>query len=286
MHFRRDLIPLPKDFAFDFFITYGRNAAVDPVLHFHDCLELNYIIEGTGTNYIENTEYILNPGDFYVINNLEHHMAVSNGNLKMKVIVFNPKLIWQNNSLDYDYLKSFYSRGMHFSNRVGKDNPLAPEILHIFGKIESEWNLKLEGYKMVIKALLMELLALLYRHFKASNSLDEDVLAFHRGYDRLRDVLQYINANPGKDFTLEELSSISLMNKTYFSAYFKKVMNVTVFEYIKNLRIDYACMLLKTTVSNITDIALECGFKSVTHFNRIFKEHTHFTPNEFRAHKT
>jgi AraC-like DNA-binding protein len=280
--YRKDIILLPKEFAFDFFETEGSRLTDKPMLHFHDCLELNYIEEGNGINYIENNRYTLVPNDFYVINNLEHHMAVSAGFLKMKVIVFDPKLIWNNNPFDYEYLKPFYSRNILFSNRIASEDPLAPEILYLFKKIEREWLNRLEGYKMVIKGLLTELLAIFYRYFKTNNSFGEDTLSFHKSYDRLRDVLDYINNEPESDFTLDKLSGIALMNKTYFASYFKKVMNVTVFEFIENVRISYACMLLRTTGSNITDIAFQCGFNSVTHFNRIFKKHLLVAPVHFR----
>jgi YesN/AraC family two-component response regulator len=112
---------------------------------------------------------------------------------------------------------------------------------------------------MVIKALLLELLAILYRYFKKNNSLNENLISFQKAYDRLRNVLEYINADPGKNFSLEELAKVAFMNKTYFSAYFKKVMKITVFEYITHLKIDYACILLRTDRSSI---AFFCRFSS------------------------
>lgn len=285
MNFRKDHIFLPKDFAFDLFEANGILSHVKHELHFHDCLELNYIVEDGGVNYIENNRFPLKANDFYVINNLEHHMAFSDGKLRMKVIVFDPKLIWNNSPFDYEYLKPFYERSVFFSNRISSDNPLAPEIMYLFGKIENEWSNRLEGYKMVIKGILTELLAILYRHFKNSNSLGKDVVSFHRAYDRLRIVIDFINTRPGSDFTLEQLSSMAHMNKTYFSSYFKRTMGVTVFKYIENIRIDYACILLRTTKCSITDVAINCGYKNISHFSRAFRASKNISPKGFRTQK-
>jgi len=281
MHFKKVIIPLPKDFSFDF--SEGRGIIGDEsVLHFHDCLEINYIESGNGVNIIENKRFKLEPGDFYIINNLERHYAYTNGNLRIKVISFDPKFIWQNSIFDYDYIKPFYNRGIHFSNRIGKENPLSGELLRIVKEIEYEWVNKQEGYKMIIKALLMKLLALFYRHFKTSDEIGKDIKSFHKSYDRIRDVVEYINDNYNKDLALEDLAKIALMNKSYLSTYFKKVMSMTISDYIEIMRINMACNQLKTSNFNIAEISSSVGFNNVSHFNKIFKKVMNMTPTQYR----
>jgi len=199
--YRKDFITLPKDFPFNFYNSLVK-AGREPVLHFHDCLEINYVEEGSGVNIIENKQFELRPGDFYIINNLEHHHAFTDGYLRMKIIVFDPRFIWQNNPFDYEYLTPFYKRNIRFSNCVKKENPFSGKLISIIEEIESEWIEKQEGYRMIIKALLMKLLGVFYRHFKSNDELGEDVIAFHKSYDRIRDVIEYINDNYEKNLTL------------------------------------------------------------------------------------
>ena len=280
--------PLPKEFPFRFFDASGVKSAKtgeeqrEPTLHFHDCLELNYVAEGSGINHIGDQRFELRPGDLYVINSIEHHMAVQGDHLRLKVIIFDPKLIWQNASFDYEYLRPFFHRSLHFSHRVGGSNPLSREIGEIFLRIETEEQTQAEGYQMVIKAKLMELLALLYRHYKANGSIGGDVRAFYQSYDRLRGVIDHIHAQPSPDLSLETLAGIACMNKTYFSTFFKKVMHINVTEYICQARLARAAMLLKTTHQKVLDISLDCGFQSVTHFNRTFRQHYSVSPGEYR----
>lgn len=281
MSFRKDIIPLQKDFPFSMFRTGG---VVDstPTLHFHDCLEINFIEGGKGVNVIENKKYDMLPGDFYVINNLEHHMGVSDGSLKMLVIVFDPVFVWKDNPMDYEYLRPFFNRSVFFSNRIRGDNRYYSELLQVIKKIDREWMLKEEGYRLVIKSLLMYLLAVLYRHFKLKDEMGDDVISFRKSYDRIRTAVEYINTNYSCDVTLEELSKIALMSRTYFSTYFKSIMNMSVSEYIESLRINNACRLLKTTGKNITEISIESGFNSLSYFNRAFKKLMSISPNEYR----
>ena len=62
------------------------------------------------------------------------------------------------------------------------------------------------------------------------------------------------------------------MNKSFLSKRFKTATGFGFKEYIINLRIQNACRLLLETNKSITDIAFECGFNSVSSFNRSFKK--------------
>ena len=281
MRYRKEFIHLPGDFPFDLFTAIGAGG-VDPVLHFHDCLEINYIVEGSGVNYIEDKHYELVPGDFYVINNLEHHIAAGNGSLKMLVIVFDPIFIWMNNPFDYEYLKPFFNRSIKFSNRISKDSKISAQLAEGFRTMELEWKSRQPGYRLVIKSLLMKLLADLYRNCTLNNEISDEAKEFHKSYDRLRSVIEYINANLERKLDLDELAGIAFMNRTYFSSFFKKVMNISLSDYIESLRINKAQRLLRTTNDSITEIGLSCGYNDITHFNRVFKKVNSLSPKEYR----
>lgn len=281
MSYRKDIIPLPEDFQFNMFRSSGTQEQ-SPELHFHDCLEINFIESGVGENIIEDKRYTLEKGDLYIINNLEHHMAVSNGDLKMLVIVFDPVFVWQNDQMDSDYLKPFFNRNFMFSNKISEQDLYYKDIKSIVEKLDQEWVHRQEGYRMVIRALLMHLLALLYRHFKSRDEIGEDVRKFQQMYDRIRGAVAYIHHNYTQDIKLEVLANVALMNRTYFSSYFKSVMKVTVPEYIESMRIRHSCRLLKTTQKSITEISADSGFNSVSYFNKAFKKHIKITPNNYR----
>jgi AraC-like DNA-binding protein len=278
---RKDVIPLSEEFPFNMFESSGVLDS-SPILHFHDCLEINFVLEGTGINQIEGKQYHMTAGDFYIINNLEHHMSISEGNLKMLVIVFDPVFVWENNPRDYDYLQPFFNRNIYFSNRIEANNEYYEELSDIIKKLSKEWEKKQEGYRLVVKAMLMYLLAILYRHFKLKEEIGEDVRRFRKSYDRIRGVVEYINGNFTREISLDELARVALMNRTYLSSYFKEIMNMNISEYIEVLRINHACRLLKTTQKTITEVSFDCGFNSVSYFNRIFKKDMHISPNEFR----
>lgn len=71
-------------------------------------------------------------------------------------------------------------------------------------------------------------------------------------------------------------------NRTYVSNWFNRNRQSTFFNYVNQLRIHYACELLKTTNMPLKAIAQESGFNSKTSFYRIFKNIKGYTPNEYR----
>lgn len=283
MLFFKEETSLPKDFAFDMFERSGEPQNDPCYLHYHDFLEINYVMDGTGRNIIENVSYKLIPGDIYIINNHERHYAFYDGKLRLMVIIFNADLIWQSDDFDYSYIRMFFDRNVNFSNCIRRECPISPQISAIILEMWDEWNGKQEGYKLVIKALLMKMLSILYRYFK-SIAESEDCLKFHHSsYERIRDVIFYIHENYQKPISLEYLSSIALMNKNYLSTYFKRAMKININQYIQKLRVNHACMLLRSTQKSILDICLESGFTNVTYFNKVFKAHKGSAPNQYRS---
>jgi len=82
------------------------------------------------------------------------------------------------------------------------------------------------------------------------------------------------------------LAQIAYMNIEYFSVYFKKVMQINVSDYIESVRVNISCNLLKTSVKNIAEIYLECGFGNISQFDKSFKKIKGLTPGEYRNLKT
>jgi AraC-like DNA-binding protein len=53
-------------------------------------------------------------------------------------------------------------------------------------------------------------------------------------------------------------------------------------EYVNEVRIGRACRMLSEDAGNITDIALDCGYRNLANFNRRFREVVGTTPSAYR----
>ncbi len=99
---------------------------------------------------------------------------------------------------------------------------------------------------------------------------------------KLRDAVLYIEGHYSDSITLSDISANVGINHTTLTALMKEELGCTAIEYLMKFRITIAKKQLAFTDVPIKDIANMVGFKTVQHFNRIFKEITGTTPAEFR----
>jgi AraC-like DNA-binding protein len=85
--------------------------------------------------------------------------------------------------------------------------------------------------------------------------------------------------------TLKELSVLYHKNEKYLGRLFKREMGVSFHEYRLLLRLKKAEALLSASSDKTIDIAFECGFNTVSYFNRAFKAHYGMPPSKYAASK-
>jgi AraC family transcriptional regulator len=63
---------------------------------------------------------------------------------------------------------------------------------------------------------------------------------------------------------------------------FRKTYQCTIGEYVRKLRIEYACHELTNSAKPIVDIALAAGFCDQSHFTRTFRRVVGAAPSQYR----
>ena len=99
---------------------------------------------------------------------------------------------------------------------------------------------------------------------------------------KLREAVLYIESHYSDSITLSDISANSGINHTTLTALMKEELGCTAIEYLMQYRVTIAKKQLAFTDVPIKDIANMVGFKTVQHFNRIFKQITGTTPADFR----
>ena len=92
----------------------------------------------------------------------------------------------------------------------------------------------------------------------------------------------YIEQHYMENITVEKLADLGYMSKTTFNRRFKKEIGITPIEYLIEVRIKMAKLMLRRKENPITDIAMRCGFGSSAHFSSCFQKHTELSPSEYR----
>ncbi|RED85493.1 AraC family transcriptional regulator [Cohnella phaseoli] len=95
-------------------------------------------------------------------------------------------------------------------------------------------------------------------------------------------VVDYLDWRYKENVTLEALAQLVALDPSYLVRLFKKHMNKTPFEYLRDLRLKAAASYLSGSDMAIADIVQETGFNSVHHFTRLFKSYYGQSPAEWR----
>ena len=104
-----------------------------------------------------------------------------------------------------------------------------------------------------------------------------------RGNKKMADVYSYIRENYFKPLPLKKIAKIAKMSPVAFSRYFKKNSGAGFIEYLNRVRTNKACYLLRETEYTVHDIAMECGFASMSNFNKQFRKTEGVSPRGFRT---
>ena len=103
------------------------------------------------------------------------------------------------------------------------------------------------------------------------------------GGDALSRFLGIMCVQASESLTLSEMAQMAGLHPKYALRLFKKSFGITALEYLHRLRIGHAQRLLATTRVKITDIALACGFNSVSQFYSAFHKVCATSPGDFRS---
>jgi AraC-like DNA-binding protein len=104
-----------------------------------------------------------------------------------------------------------------------------------------------------------------------------------RGNKKMTDVYTFIRENYFRSISLEKAAKIAKMSPVSFSRYFKNNCGAGFVEYLNRVRTNKACYLLRESEYQIHDIAIECGFASISNFNKQFRKTESLSPRDYRA---
>lgn len=99
--------------------------------------------------------------------------------------------------------------------------------------------------------------------------------------ERMTRIYNFIDLNYQQKIEVEEVASMSSLSKSAFCRYFKKITKLTFVEFLNHYRINQAQKLLLLD-KNVTEACFECGFESLSYFNRTFKKVTGENPLSFK----
>lgn len=257
----------------------------DPTFHLHPEFQLSFVTKGEGTRFVGDNIKSFRDGDLVLTGpNLPHVWRSDN------------KYFEKNSSLSTTVIVIYFHD--HFLGETLHQKEEMENINRLFQR--SERGLEITGTtKSVVSKMVRHLLGLkgmesIIQLLKILNVLAKSsechfITNHHLGTsnteaetNRMNKVYGYVMKNFKHKISLDEVAGMVNMTRTSFSRYFKSRVNKSFSDFLKEIRIEYACKLLQEEKMNIDSIGYECGFQTLSNFNKQFKNVMEKQPHCYR----
>jgi len=240
--------------------------------------------------------FCLNDED--TLNIIEHH------DLKARAVYFDPIVvndvltietikncrenlkndIWemsQSEYRDYCLLLPFITRSDENVGLINVEMLTAQRIGEFMNSLEAELaSLSSDFWRCRTRSILLEILFFL--QYIWTDNETGNKFELYNDSNIAKKVLLYLHANYERKLTLKYLTEVFHINRTTLTEEFQRATNSSIIDYLIKLRVHMASIMIKNTDLPINEILYRNGFHDNTHFGRMFKKYTGYSPSEYR----
>lgn len=234
--------------------------------HWHEHLELHFILKGHGVFYCNQNPIPVQEGNLIIINSNELHKGVNESNeYESLVAIFELSA----------FSKEIADSNVIFQTLIPSDNTIAK----LFNELYQEETNKERGYKLAMRGKVYELISYLLRNYVVKSETERENIKRVKNLNRLYSVMKYIENNYSEPISNKELADLIHLSEFRFCHLFKESLGQSPSNYINEIRLKKAYYLLKQKEMSIAEIAATVGFQDYNNFGRLFRKYYGFPPS-------
>jgi AraC family transcriptional regulator len=175
----------------------------------------------------------------------------------------------------------FMSHPVAFTEKVA---PCSPDFATILTTLMHEVQQpERPGRGLFFDTALIQLSVTLLRMLRGNHTQSALTVLNPKSYtQQIARAVEYIRQSFAMDLSLDDLAGVAGMSRYHFLRCFKAQVGTTPHTYMMHTRLRAAAALLRSTTQAITDIALSCGFGSLSHFGAMFRRTYRCSPSTYR----
>ncbi len=253
------------------------------IQHFHDEYEVLYFLRGQRLVFMNNRSYLAQAGDLIIIDSDAIHMTrhtpgAEPGYERIVFYITSGKMRELDEKFPGLGLVSYFARN---TGIYRLDKQYKEQFMRLYRFFQKECRNMAYGYGQMVESAVLLSLVRMMRELNVS----EPVLPLgieEAKNKRTYEIAEYMSKNIGAISSLDELAGRFDISKFYMCRVFKEVTGYTILEYLTILRIQQARRCLVGSDMNISQIAENVGYNSLTHFEKEFKRYMHMSPTNCR----
>lgn len=268
-------------FGVDIFLKTDLNYGKKLRTHWHEHMQMYYFITGSALLECNRKCFTVQPQDIVIINSNElHYMESLSDDLAFYVIRVDLPFLFSNqvDLCQTKYFSPLSQNRMTLHNLIRDD----AEVLNCIVTTIEEYSARKIGFELAVKSSIYRLLVQLLRgHIHKIMSSDE-LASKVDSLKRFDFILKFIAAHYTEKISAIDLAEQAHITVFHFCRLFKQLTGKTLTHYINELRLEKACQYLKESDLTITEVALHCGFDGINYFSRLFRQHYHTSPTNYK----
>jgi AraC family transcriptional regulator len=142
-------------------------------------------------------------------------------------------------------------------------------------RLAGELHAEDDAWALAAEGLCLELISGYIRE-------ERSTLRSSRSRPWLEPVRERLHARLAEHVSLGELAASAGVHPVHLSRSFRERYGMSVGEYVRQVRLDWATAQLAATETPLAVLAVEAGFADQSHFTRAFKRHAGLTPARYR----
>lgn len=261
----------------DFYIGKGVRKNSQTYMHHHRSYEIYFLLSGEREYFIEDRFFTVTAGDLVLIPAKVMHRTEGEGS---------PRFLMHFTDA---FLQRFFTPSVleplfESIPPVFRPEPQERErILSMLNTMLAEYNRSVQEQSPLNEPLIS---GYLYHILLTMAHTANQYISRSKNDERVTQIIQYINENYNHITDIQQIAEHFFISKYHLCRFFRKNLDISLVTYLNTVKIREACNMIKNGCSNMTEVAILCGFNSSSYFCKVFKKEKGISPTEFRnAHK-
>ena len=258
------------------YVDFGRD------LHSHNFHELMIVIGGMAEHRFEGRTCTLSMGDVFLIPpGYTHGYEVSlNSGIQVLNVLFNLERLhiqmWDLDKLPGYHALFSVNRSRRYEPHLRLSARDLAFVNAVVEEIEAEQEEMAPGHEFLCDAKFRELMVFLIRRYSHVAAASGKHLL------KLGELVDHMERHLDENLRVGELAGIAGMSVSTLRRNFRDSFGCSPMNYLQQLRVKKAMLLLADPMKSIGEVAFNVGFNDSGYFSRVFREVTGETPRDFR----
>lgn len=276
MEFQHELIVPNEGLPFKLFLFEGCNGNYVREKHWHTSIEIFAVLNGTLSFFLNQEEYVLEAGEFIIINSNEVHSIQAPW--KNRTVVLQIPL---RQFEDYFTAQSFirFRTAARAGEGEREENPHDKKLASLIRELYRTYESRETGREFRVRSLFYDIMYLLVKDYRETQ-VQEKEIRYSQGLNNLSKITTYMREHYKEELKLSQVASVFGYSDAYLSRMFCKYAKVNFKTYLQDIRMAYAYRDLMNTDHTITQIAMDHGFCSNRAFSKEFQKRYGILPSE------